>query len=400
MLVFITAGCSGGSTLAPPTFAPPPTAVPLSNTTYTVGQTTVQETIEARGRVTARKETPLVFPMEGTLKAIHAYVGDEITPGTVLAELDAPELQQQSLDRKFDLNTAEVTLSRAKTESNYAVARAQAQYSRAQATYDQAVLNGEMAVVAVQQAAENDACGSLCGVKLEQAQSGAEIAARIAGAEMETARIAVLEAQTNRDYQTQLAEERVALARERYLMASEAISKTQLVAPFAGTLIAFNKQVGDPVEAYATIGTLADPSELYVVVNIAADRVQRLSVGMPVVIRLDATSDQPYTGTVQQIGTQPTLGQNTYEAIVNFDPDQEIPAAIQMRADVLITGQTHENVLVVPNRALHTFADWTYVEVVGANNSVEQVEVKTGITDGSITEIVDGVQLDQVLLLP
>ena len=397
-LMFITAGCSGTPTEAPSTFVPPPTMVSLSGTTYTVQRATLQETIEARGRVTARKEMPLVFPVAGMLKAVYVYVGDEVAAGAVLAELEAPDLREKMLDRKFDLNTAEVALSR--TEGSYAVSRAQAQYNQAQAEYDQTALNGEMAVVAARQAAEENACGSLCSIKLEQAQSGAEIATRIAAAKLETARIALLEARANHDYQIQTAEERVTLARERYLLASEQISQTHLTAPFPGILVAFNKQVGDPVEAYATIGTLADPSGLHVVLNVAAERIERLSVGMPVTIQLDAYPDQTYTGTVQQIGTQPTLGQNTYEVTVIFDPDQEVPPAIQMGAEAVITGQTREDVLVVPNRALHNIAGWTYVEVVDANNDVQQVDVQTGITDGSMTEITTGVQSGQVILIP
>jgi len=397
-LVFITAGCNSTADDTPSTFVPPPTSVPLSGTTYTVQRATLTEVIETRGRVTARHESSLVFPMAGTLKTVQAFVGDEVAAGAVLAELEAPDLQQTVLDRQFDLNTAEVALSR--TENDYAVARARAQYNQAQAEYDQTVLNGEMAVVAVRQAAEDNACGSLCSIKLEQAQAGAEIATRIAAAKLEAARIALLEAQDNHDYQIQMAEERVTLARERYLLASEQISQTQLTAPFPGIIIAFNKQVGDSVEAYAAIGTLANPSELRVVLNVAAERVECLSVGMPVTIRLDAYPDQTYAGTVQQVGTQPTLGQNTYEVTVIFDPDQEIPPAIQMGVEAVITGQTREDVPVVPNRALHNITGWTYVEVIDAHNDVKQVDVQTGITDGSMTEIITGVQPGQVILIP
>jgi RND family efflux transporter MFP subunit len=399
-LLALTVGCQGEPTDTAPTFVPPPTAVPLSGSTYTVERMTLQETVEARGRVVARQETPLIFPMAGTLKAVEVVVGDEVAAGDTLAALDAPELQQRVLDRQFDLNTARVVLSRTETESEYAVARAQAAYNRAQAQVEQTVLEGEKSVTAVQQAAETGACGSLCAVQLEQAQSGAQIATRIAQSQAETARINLLEARADRDYKIQTAEQSVALARERYLMASQEISKTQLTAPFDGVIVAFNKQVGDPVEAYATVGTLADPSDVRVVLTVAAERVERLSVGMPVTLQLDAYPDQPYAGTVQQIGTQPIAGQDAYEVTVAFEEGQEVPTLLRMGVDAVIMGQTREDVPAVPNRALHTFTGWTYVEVVDDNDEVTQVEVETGITDGSMTEIVEGVEPGQVVLIP
>jgi multidrug efflux pump subunit AcrA (membrane-fusion protein) len=72
-----------------------------------------------------------------------------------------------------------------------------------------------------------------------------------------------------------------------------------------------------------------------------------------------------------------------------------------LSATVTIPIQQKENVLMVPNRAITRQAGNATVQVVKDNNTAtpEVVSVKTGLTDGSNTEITSGLnEGDQVLV--
>jgi multidrug efflux pump subunit AcrA (membrane-fusion protein) len=62
---------------------------------------------------------------------------------------------------------------------------------------------------------------------------------------------------------------------------------------------------------------------------------------------------------------------------------------------------TKENVLLVPNTALLPKGAGHAVQVPAASGGTREVEVQTGLTDGTQTEIVSGLQAgDQVMAIP
>jgi macrolide-specific efflux system membrane fusion protein len=67
---------------------------------------------------------------------------------------------------------------------------------------------------------------------------------------------------------------------------------------------------------------------------------------------------------------------------------------------VTIAGRSRENVLVVPIQAMLTIGGRKYVEVVGENNTIERIEVQTGISSSTETEVVAGLQAGQVIRIP
>jgi len=400
-----------------PTFVPPPTPAPSSGQTYTVAYGSIVEAVETRGRVVAKQEASLVFPLGGALKAVHVLPGDQVKAGALLAEIDAPEAERAALEAQFDVESAEaglkiaeaglqsaqLALKQARTlaDSTSAtlaaneLARAEHEYEQAWEEWDKAVHRWWEPPEATEpytwtlqlRAWDREAAQlRLADVRRSLRENRARLELGVARAELDVA----------------LAEIEVKRARALNELAAEQLASTQLKAPFSGIIISLEKRAGDWVSAYEAIGVIADPSELWVVATVPEEDIAQVTAGRPVSVRLDAYPDQVYTGTVLQVASQAIIwqGKSAYEVTVAFDEGQDVPATIRMGADVTITGRSRENVLVVPARAVITIGGRAYVERVGEDGGLERVEVQTGVSNGTETEIVAGLQEGQEIRIP
>jgi HlyD family secretion protein len=131
--------------------------------------------------------------------------------------------------------------------------------------------------------------------------------------------------------------------------------------------------------------------------------------GQPVDFTVDAFPDEVFHGKVTQVRKSPTTVQNvvTYETIITVDnPEQKLFPG--MTADVSILVAQRRNVLTIPNTALrYTPPDNAKYEVAApmrlessqrlvyspasGGTALKPVVVKTGITDGINTEILEGI---------
>jgi multidrug efflux pump subunit AcrA (membrane-fusion protein) len=71
-----------------------------------------------------------------------------------------------------------------------------------------------------------------------------------------------------------------------------------------------------------------------------------------------------------------------------------------MTATAEIVHDEHENVLVVPNRAITRQGRERFVQVVGTDGAVESRKVELGLADDRVTEVTSGVAEGEELVLP
>jgi RND family efflux transporter MFP subunit len=189
-------------------------------------------------------------------------------------------------------------------------------------------------------------------------------------------------------------ETEAAYAKSKMERAKARIARLQqdavIKAPFAGVIVAVRKAVGDPVEPYAPIATLADPSQIRVEATILDTDMPRLKFGQPVSITLDASPAQQFTGKVAGLSSQPTTwqGRTAFAATILFDDPALVPAAVQMGADISILARRVDQALLVPTEAIRTEGEHRYVELV--NSPVGRVEIGVGLTNGPLTEVLWG----------
>lgn len=429
LILLLLVSCSPRGRDVAPTFVPPPTAGASSGATYTVEHASITETFEARGRVEGKQEALLVFPLAGALKDVHVLPGDKVDEGDLLAELDAPAAKEEALRAQFDLELAEADLQIAELR----LAQTKARITGAAQTAS--ISTGLEGPYTVTVPLQTDLAPevALARIGLERAEEELTQAAiewdKALHRPWEPPEVRERYSQTLRsrqwDYQAararlrqaerslrddlaileldvERARLRVERARALSVLASEQLSNTLLTAPFSGVIISLDKTAGDWVRAYEPIAAIADPSELQVVATVLEEDIDRVAMGEPVTVQLDAYPDQQYTGSVLQIASEPIVwqGKNAYEVTITFDEGQEVPATIRMGADVTFAGRSRENVLVVPSQAIMTIGEQEVVEVVGYDGEIQRVEIETGISDGSQTEVTSGLQEGQLIRVP
>ncbi len=166
------------------------------------------------------------------------------------------------------------------------------------------------------------------------------------------------------------------------------LAGTRIVAPFDGVITAVNITVGESASGAAF--TIADLSNLEIIVSTAETDVNQIRVGQDVEITLDAVADLTLHGTVSQVapaGTQ-SSGVVTYPVTVALTETNELARA-GMTANLNIILSQRENVLTVPNKYVKTVNGQ---KVVTINTGAGQVPVpvEVGLADDTHTEIVSG----------
>ena len=396
-------------TFVPPTPVPTASAVAASTITTTVAYGDMVDALEARGRIEARRETNLVFPLDGTLKGLYVAPGDQVTQGQLLAELSVAAIESKLLERRYALDLAQLQLAQTElvsetqsTESNNAIAIAYASYNQVVLQGEQAVTNAQLSAERCRRTAKDDLDYRQCDLYVPQAEASADAANTLAAAQLYAARLARGSTRSMQDLNYAIAQIQYAQAEMLYLQAAQEMTNTQLVAPFSGVLLSVEKGVGDGVSAYEPVGMLSDPSELWAIATIFEQDAYRVAIGQRVELVLDAYLDRTYYGTVLQIASQAVLWQGkwAYDVTIVFDEDQDIPATMRMGADITIIVRSKENVLLIPTQAILLSGGRQYVERVQANGAVQQVEIQTGLSNGSETEVISGLEAGDVIRIP
>lgn len=194
--------------------------------------------------------------------------------------------------------------------------------------------------------------------------------------------------------------------------AEASLGYCKITAPVDGIVVARDVDLGQTVNAAMNTPVLFTIAQDITKMNIKADvseaDIGQVKVDQAVEFTVDAFPDDVFDGTVTQVRKSPTTTQNvvTYQVIISVNnPEQKLFPG--MTADVSILVAERENALKIPNTALRYAppdnaayegtapADLQRNERLiystdGDGSKLKPVVVKAGITDGTDTEILDG----------
>jgi len=196
----------------------------------------------------------------------------------------------------------------------------------------------------------------------------------------------------------------IEVAKAQITSAKVALEYTLIRAPFDGTVLTKNADVGEIVSplgasstSRAAVVTMADMSSLQVEVDVSESNIQRIKNGQDCEITLDAYPDVRYPGHVDKI--VPTADRSKATVLVkvafkNYD-SKVLP---EMSAKVLFLNKKVEEkelaekpILVVPFSSIRKTNGKEFVFKV-KDGMVEEREIKTGRIVGDYTEILSGVE--------
>jgi HlyD family secretion protein len=185
--------------------------------------------------------------------------------------------------------------------------------------------------------------------------------------------------------------EDIAAAQANVQSAQAEVNSLTLTAPFAGEVTQVGFQPGDSVSPSTVAVVLVDRSNLYVDLQIDESQVVELSNGDKATITLEASPNLNLTGKITYINPVGTSTQGVVYYDVQVTVDKADPSIlIGATADVVLQAGEPQNVLTVPVTAIGTDSQGEYVDVIGQNNSVQQVTVTSGQILPNNTVIVTG----------
>jgi HlyD family secretion protein len=329
-------------------------------TTEAVTRGSVVSTVAATGTLEAVTTVQVGSQVSGSIEALYADFNAIVKKGQVLARLEP------SLFRS-------------------AVEQAQANLVRAQADHDRTRV-------------------MLTDTESKLARAR-ELAARqlIPANELDTAEVNRATAAA----QVKSAEAAVTQARAAVQQAQVNLAKTVITSPIDGIVISRAVDVGQTVAASMSAPTLfvlaADLTRMQLNASIDESDLGSITKGQPVRFTVDAYPGQTFRGTVEQVRLNPVVVSNvvTYAAIVSA-PNPELKLMPGMTASLTVEVARRDDVLRAPAAAVRFRPTPQVLEALGASaatgqvlwqqdgESISAVPVKTGLSDGTWTELLDG----------
>lgn len=328
--------------------------------------------VTSTGTLSALVTVQVGSQVSGRIMALGADFNSQVKKGQVIAKID-PQLLRAGRDQARANYVA--------AAGNLAKSQAQAQDAARQADRNQQLAARNLI-------AKADLDTSVANADAAKAEVEANKGA------LEQARAALKSAEVNLDY-------------------------TTIVSPIDGVVISRSVDIGQTVAASLqapTLFTIAeDLAKMQVDTNVAEADVGRLQPGMDAAFTVDAYPAEVFHGRVRQIRNAPQTIQNvvTYDAVIDVE-NVALKLKPGMTANVTFIAADRPNAVRLANAALrfrppanlkghptgagpapgrgHNDVPDPGTRSVWALNGEhpERHEVRTGITDGTFTELVDG----------
>lgn len=317
--------------------------MPLSDRILTGGLIQAVETVQV---------APLI---EGQpIDTLLADIGDRVEAGQALARLSKTTLE----------------LTRSQLLASVASARATVAQAEAQVV-DSEVAADQAARVAGRASALRES-GNASQAALDQAQTGALSATArvtVARQSLEAARAQVT------SVEAQLANVELNLTR------------TDVVAPVTGEVVARNAQVGAIASAAGhPMFTLTRDGALELRTELSERDLVRVAPGQTVALRV-AGAAGTLTGTVRRVEPLVDVATRLGHARITLEGAGVLKSGMYADAEILVV---RKMALAVPVTAISTDRDGATVMQVDAEGRVRRAKVETGIRDGGWVEVVSG----------
>ena len=317
---------------------------------------------------------------------------------SVRATLDSAQAALQQAQAAYDLVKDQANIGLLPQSLN--LQKATIEYQRAKAAYDAAKNHPTPSELAAARAQVRQAEASLA--RLKASPTASELAAAAAQVAQAQAQLARLQAQPNAD-DLAVAQASVDQAQVSSQEAQSRLDDAVLKAPFDGTVVAVNVQQSEWASPGSPAFILDNTTALFVDIQVDEVDVAQLTEGQTVHLRFSAIKGQTLDGTLAHIAPAAITvsGAQAYKARISFSPGA-LPVRLGMTSEVSIVAARAENALLVPNRAITADreAGRYYVTLLRAGGATDKVEVQIGLRDSTHTQIIEGVNEGDQVVLP
>jgi macrolide-specific efflux system membrane fusion protein len=172
---------------------------------------------------------------------------------------------------------------------------------------------------------------------------------------------------------------------------------TPVIAPISGTIILKNVESGQTFTNSDSVLVMSD--RLTVKAQVDETDISQVKLRQPAEIMLDAYSNQKLPARVDQIAFEAKTVNNVTTYLVDVLPDKT-PQFMRsgMTANVTFFVDNKKDVLLIPNEAIVAKGNTMQVLLKSPSGQPIEKEIKTGLTDGKQSEVLEGLVENDVVL--
>ena len=195
-------------------------------------------------------------------------------------------------------------------------------------------------------------------------------------------------------------EQTYAEAKEKWDSFSGYVDGCNIRSQHDGTITSVELAAGDAVGTNTLLVTMNSREDVTMTVTIDEDDMSGIAVGTKANVVLTAFPEEVFEAVVTEISEAQSdrSGNVTYEVTATLQGDLEKLYQSMTGEITFVTGQTEEEVLYVPKRAVTISGEKATVKVKTASGEVAEREVVTGFTDGVNIEIREGLAEGEIVL--
>jgi RND family efflux transporter MFP subunit len=326
-----------------------------------------EKLLSAKGYLKSRHQAAIGAKMPGRVAKMSVEEGSRVKKGDTIAELEHSDLDAMLESRKAQVRRAEAELVEAKADHAQKERKAN-RYARLRNVNQTSLEESELYTAA---------------------------------SEMSAARVQALEAS-------------ITLMKATVREAEETIQSMRIVAPFDGTVVKKEAEVGETImpggmgqssSGRGAVVTLANLSLLEVETDIFENLMSRIDLDQPAEVAVSAVPDRRFHGRLRQIIPMGDRSRGTVKVKVEIlDPDDrlfpELVAAVHFlpKKSQSAKDKAH-TALFVAKAAIVEEAGHSYVWVVDDKSIAHKTLVEVVVTNDELARVESGVKVNQTVVL-
>lgn len=320
--------------------------------------------LTGQGYVVAQVKAAISSKATGRLQELFVIEGDKVKKGMIIGRIESNDVQANLNQQKSQIAVLNASLSNAQAE----LEDAHSAYLR-----QQSLLQNKVGTQSEFDASQGRWKRALAQVSFAQAQINAQQAA-IASAQV-------------------------------------LVENTVIRAPFDGTVLSKNANVGEVITALGgaagsrgAVVTLADMSSLEVEADVSESSLSKILPNMPVEISVSAIADKKYKGYVNKIIPTADRGKGTVQIKIRFNEiDERVLPEMGAKVNFLRQNIANEEQkpakILIPTSSILTVNGKKTVFIVGAGSKATEQIIKTGAIFGEFTEVKQGLMSGTSLII-
>jgi RND family efflux transporter MFP subunit len=344
LFVFYLTGCSSKTS----TTGRVSQAIPVQTAPAQIGD--VSSVNALTGTVTANIETNVGTKVDGMVQAVYVDMGDHVSTGQTLAQLDPTDLNRQLVQTQ-----AQIQVDQANIQSD------QASSSQAATNY--------------------------------QRDQSLNSSGALSQSDLDTAKLALSTTQAGlQAVQGTLAKDEAAVA-----IIKQELDELTITSPVDGIVVSRSIEVGEEISTATTCFTIAQTSTLYVTVNVSEQNISGVQQGTTAQITVPDIGTAVFQGQVAKISPTLAPASQAYPVEIQIlNPDPKILPG--MTASIRFTGLQAQPGVIIPVQAIEETPQGSEVFTV-ENNTAHLHLVQIGATSSAQAVVTSGLQAGEQVVI-